>query len=379
MCKPTNNDLSSQKVVCLDEIENADLNSYRNEYHFRTPVVVDKLATLLKDPRDEPMICLLVNIAEMITFGIILIFSVCTSSLPLYQKNLICLVYYVSFLLLFQERFTLCIHFASHRSIFHNELLNLSIGWVFAPFFGIPCGLYKLHHVVMHHIENNHELDMSSTEDYQRDSLLEFGRYWFHFVIGIWVELPSYTLRTKKYQWLSSCITGLGLYLTVIFLLAKYANFLGTIWLLVVPHIVAMTAMAFGNFSQHIFVNPEDRHSNYALTYNCINTPGNKTTFNDGYHVIHHINARLHWSEIPETFYKMKDKHIAGGSLTFREVMFMDVGILVMTGQLQKLASYYVHLGSKETAPTIGEVEKKLRSWLARCPRNEPAEEKKGK
>mmetsp|Transcript_18341 Transcript_18341/g.52201 ORF Transcript_18341/g.52201 Transcript_18341/m.52201 type:complete len:379 (-) Transcript_18341:157-1293(-) len=358
-----------KRVQVLDDVKNTDFTAARNEFHFRTPWVVDKMIPMLKDERDLPMLCLLVNIVEVVLPGAMLVYGVNLWQPPmsLLTCNLVGIGYIVSVLLLFQERFTLCIHFASHRAIFTNEVLNTMIGWVLAPFFGIPCGVYKLHHVVMHHIENNHELDTSSTEPYQRDDWTEFLKYWFRFVVLIWPELPYYCFRTKKWAWFASAVSGLALWLAFVGFMARYVSLLGTTWVFIVPHVIAMSAMSFGNWSQHIFVKPDDRLSNYSLTYNCIDTPVNQTTFNDGYHIVHHLNARLHWTEIPQYFYDTREKHHQGGALTFRGLHFMDVGWLVMTKQLNKLAESYVHLGSKETAPTVEEVEQRLRSMLVRC------------
>ena len=88
-------------------------------------------------------------------------------------------------------------------------LLNFVAPILLAPLFGVPSGMYKLHHKVMHHVVrallpltqiiclfscallqytllkvsvvcyqegNNQPLDLSSTEPYQRDSLLQFLR-----------------------------------------------------------------------------------------------------------------------------------------------------------------------------------------------------------
>uniref|UniRef100_A0A7S3X0U9 Fatty acid desaturase domain-containing protein n=1 Tax=Strombidinopsis acuminata TaxID=141414 RepID=A0A7S3X0U9_9SPIT len=333
---------------------------------------------MLKDQRDVPMLCLMLNIVEALAIGVPLIYglNLWQPPLPLLTRNLAGLAYVVTNVVLFQERFTLCLHFASHRAIFHNEMLNGILNWAFAPFFGVPCGVYKLHHVIMHHVENNHDLDISSTEHYQRDSWADFGRYWLHFAVLIWFELPRYCARTSRWTWMAKIIGGMLAWVAAMLFLATYVNTLATVWCFVVPHIVAMTAMAFGNWSQHIFVNPKDAQSNYALTYNCIDTKVNQTTFNDGYHIVHHANARLHWTEMPQYFYDNKEKHIAGGALTFRGVHFFDVGILVMTKRLDKLAKHYVHLGPKDQAPSLEAIEEKLRAWLRPVP---PAQEKKSK
>lgn len=360
------------RVQVLSKIKNRDLTAVRNEYIFQTPFLVPALASCLKDQRDIPMLSLQLNILEVAVPGLVLVYSACRADPAApwlaWGRHVIGIGYIVVLMVLFLERFVLMMHFSSHRSIFKAEWMNSMIVWIFAPIFGIPSGVYKLHHVIMHHIENNHELDISSTEKFQRDSWLAFGSYWLHFVALIWIELPLYAMKTKKWTWFWTLVMGLAFWLSTIALLATHVSFLATMYCFMIPYVIAMTALAFGNWSQHIFINPEDADSNYALTFNCIDSAGNQTTFNDGYHIIHHANARLHWTEIPEYFYQNQDKHINGGALTFREIHFFDIGILVMTKQLRKVAENYVHLGSEADAPTVEEVEAKLRSWLRPVP-----------
>lgn len=45
--------------------------------------------------------------------------------------------------------------------------------------------------------------------------------------------------------------------------------------------------------SQHIFVDPANPRSDYRLTYNCVDCPDNSRTFNDGYHIVHHLNSQV--------------------------------------------------------------------------------------
>lgn len=366
---PANRD-ALRRVQVLDKVVNADLTAPRNEYLFRTPLLVTALTPLLKDERDVPMLCLTLNIMQIVLPGMALVYYVNLTdhALPLFVRHLVGVAYVLMLLLGFQERFTLMLHFCSHRGAFHNNLLNKAFVWLFAPCFGIPCGVYKLHHVIMHHIENNHDFDTSSTEGYQRDSWLQFLRYWFHFAVLIWVELPLYTIRSKRYSWGATMIFGLFVWISALTLFALYVNFVATVWVFIIPHVLAMSLMAFGNWSQHIFVNPQDPTSNYSLTYNCIDTKTNQTTFNDGYHVVHHLNARLHWSEMPAYFYQNKEKHFQSGAITFQGLHFFEVGFLVMTNRLHELAEHFVYLGSEDTAPTVEAVEQQLRSWLVPVP-----------
>ena len=60
-----------------------------------------------------------------------------------------------------------------------------------------------------------------------------------------------------------------------------------------------------------MFVNPEAPGSAYGMTYNCIACRDNAVTFNDGYHIQHHLNSRTHWSELPARFVEGLEAHAA--------------------------------------------------------------------
>jgi len=359
-------DKAAMRVQCLDDFEHTDLTAARNEYIFRTPVIVTLLCKFLKDERDWPVVCLLVNILTWIIPGAtgLFVLNIAYPETSLIYRNIAGLIYFVGLLVLFLERFLLMMHFSAHRPAFHGKLSNEFVVWVVAPFFGVPSGLYRLHHLLMHHTENNHANDTSSTEQYQRDSFLHFIWYWVRFFPCAMYEQPAYAIRVGRPQF----ALGFVVYWSVVLGLANVVSLCATMWVFIIPHVIAMSAMAFGNWSQHIFVDPARCESNYALTYNCIDCPGNQTTWNDGYHVIHHMHPRMHWSELPSYFHENRQKFADEGSLTFRGIHFFEVGVFVMTGQLRKLAEHYVHLGSKDTAPTYDEIEQRFRDWLVVVP-----------
>ena len=45
------------------------------------------------------------------------------------------------------------------------------------------------------------------------------------------------------------------------------------------------------------------------MTYSCVAHADNQRSFNDGYHVQHHLNSRLHWSELPARFLQTLPQH----------------------------------------------------------------------
>ena len=58
-----------------------------------------------------------------------------------------------------------------------------------------------------------------------------------------------------------------------------------------------------------MFVDLKAPGSAYGMTYNCIACGDNAITFNDGYHIQHHLNSRTHWSELPLRFMEGLEEH----------------------------------------------------------------------
>lgn len=56
-------------------------------------------------------------------------------------------------------------------------------------------------------------------------------------------------------------------------------------------------------------MDPAAPDDDYKLTYNCLACPDNSRTYNDGYHILHHANSRLHWSELPSAFIQQLHLH----------------------------------------------------------------------
>lgn len=54
---------------------------------------------------------------------------------------------------------------------------------------------------------------------------------------------------------------------------------------------------------------PNNPRDDFRLTYNCLACPDNCKTYNDGYHILHHANSRLHWSKLPTAFTQQLSKH----------------------------------------------------------------------
>ena len=120
----------------------------------------------------------------------------------------------------------------------------------------------------------------------------------------------------------------------------------------------------FGNWSQHIFVDPSKPHCNYRLTYNCVGTPENQKSFNDGYHILHHKTSGLHWSDLPAKFLDSLDEHAANYALVFLNIGFFDVGAAVFMKKwdflVKHLARYSEKFAEMSDQQVIEELQRRL-------------------
>ncbi|GLI64976.1 hypothetical protein VaNZ11_008384 [Volvox africanus] len=327
-----------------EKLAQKDLDSARAEYLFKLPdPFIKPLCGMLTDVRDEPILHLICNQLILVVPSVFILFLY-------YQSHLLGLVYLALNYGLFLQRYMLTLHSTEHRPLFKQRygVLNLIIPYVMCNFYGVPCGFYRLHHVVMHHVEDNASPgDLTSTEALQRDSFRHFVRYWVRFWLCTWIELPAYAARKGRHAQAVLCTICAVAYWVALAGLWRL-NWVATLWSLVVPFFVSTFALMFGNWSQHIFVDPDEPRNTYRSTYNCVACSDNSRTYNDGYHIIHHLNSRLHWSELPQRFIDILGAHDENDALVFRGIGFFDVGLLVFTRQVGKLATYIVPCGPRQ-------------------------------
>ena len=165
------------KEVYLD-----DLTATRNEAVFAPPAFVTSwLKRNLNDERDMEIAVLLFNIAVTMWPAAVLLFN--------YPSHILGACYFAVFNAVFMQRFILAMHYSTHRRLFKpgtwaGETLNKLNICLYAPMFGIPCNTYRLHHIVMHHVDNNQwNKDLSATEAYQRDNVLHWAVSYTHLTL----------------------------------------------------------------------------------------------------------------------------------------------------------------------------------------------------
>ena len=346
---------------------NKDILADRKEAFIRLPSFLEEFVVkyIIYDKRDAIMGSLIMNILCTTVPLTILLFN--------YPSHLLGVFSMVFTYFMYLQRFILMMHYAEHRKLFkepYHSVLQYLLPCVICPFFGMPPGMYRLHHVIMHHIENNvFNEDLSSTEPYQRDNFFHFLIYYGRYYCALFT-LPVYAIRKGRYKMAIVALTGSLTWLSLIYY-GLQTHYIFTIWFGLAPGLITGLALMFGNFSQHIFVHPniatmkqnlKSYEFNCALSLQSINHFDNQYAFNDGYHVTHHINSRIHWTDMPSHFMKNLEKYAENDALVFQQVGFFDIGLHVFLGWWDALADHYVHLTKEKISKE--EVIKKLKLRL---------------
>lgn len=278
-------------------------------------------------------------------------------------------VYLATLFLVFMHTYTLGLHHTAHRTLFkQHRWMNQLIPGVMGPFMGQPPNGYYGHHIGMHHPENNLPPDLSSTMKYERDNLFHWLRYFFRFFFGILFELTSYLWKHGRKRLAVNAVLGeYGIFLGLV-LATMVVDWRASLTVFLVPYLIVRTAMMMGNWGQHAFVDavhPENPHLN-SIT--CINNEYNRTGFNDGYHIGHHVKANRHWTEMPGDFLANLEAYHRDGAIVFEGIDFFGVWANLMLRRYKKLASHYVCLDrqpktEEEVIALLKKRTRPIRNW----------------
>ena len=233
------------------------------------------LLRLINDPRDLPFMRFLIEATVVV---VPVVFYIYFGS-----PHWIILALYVPFNIFFyMDRFILILHNTSHRPLFRKKyrILNHYIVWILGPLFGESPETYFVHHIGMHHVEENLEADLSSTMPFQRDSFTGWFRYFLRFFFGTFFNLSIYMAKKRRRKLLIRIIAGeLSFFLFVA--AACLINWQATLVVFIVPFIFCRFVMIAGNWGQHAFIDasrPEDPFTNSITLINC---RYNRRSFND--------------------------------------------------------------------------------------------------
>ena len=299
----------------------------------------------MNDERDLPFIHLLTLICLTILPIAVILFT------PLLKGWIwwaVAIPYFYFAQFYFKGRFGLMFHCLCHRKTFkapYQRWIHSFITWIICPLFGHAPEGYFSHHLGMHHVENNNDVDTSSTMHYQRDSAWSFLNYFFTFLFTGVKETFQYLYIRKRKKLYTRLTIGEGVYILFCIIMC-FVNLKAALVVCVVPLLFARFVMMFGNWVQHCFVDIKDPENIYTNSINCINTPYNKMCWNDGYHVIHHLRPGMHYTDMPGEFLKRIDEFAANNAVIFDNLNYIHVFLYLITKKYDKLAENFVNINA---------------------------------
>ena len=321
---------------------------------------------VLKDERDLIFIRTMAAITVTVFPVVVLLFLS-----PDWVIGLAAIPYIGWLFLTFAGRYGLMLHANGHRPIFKRQYqwMGLYVPWVLGFFFGHTPTSFAAHHVGMHHAENNMEADGSSTLAYQRDHLLHFVHYWGRFFVMGYINLTRYfLLRGRRRVALRFLAGELGL--PIILVVAFYLNWAAALLVFVVPFLMMRWLLMAGNFAQHAFVDVDDPDNPYKNSNCLINTNYNHKAYNDGYHIVHHIRAGMHWSEMPQWFKDHYDTFVQNDAIVFSGINDnQQVWILLMTRNYDKLANCLVNFRGRTHEEKVAFLKTRVRRRKGTLPK----------
>jgi hypothetical protein len=231
------------------------------------------------------------------------------------------------------------LHQSSHRRLFKKPYLWITeyVGWFLVHFYGMQPGGFFVHHLGMHHAEENMPLDGSSTMRFQRDSFADFLRYVGRFYINGKAEMILYLWRKrrtkliKRFFWAEVVQKGMWLLLALVSIPA--AVLLG-----IVPYLALRWGLMMNNWGQHAFIDRRDPANPYAHSVTLIQAGKRCNRYGEGYHVAHHVKGNMPWFDMLTHLDRCPEGYIEHQSVIFSGLRgYPELWWLLMTRNHERL------------------------------------------
>jgi fatty acid desaturase len=297
------------------------------------------LNSLVRDPRDVPVVRLAGKFLLVLVPPAVLLFV---------HFHLALAVPYVALILFrWATPFAGLIHEVVHRPLFTRRWLwagRAAVEWLVCPIFGLAPYLYAAQHVGMHHPENNLAGDASATVGYQRDSVRDFARYFLRFLLLAHWEVLLYLHRARKTRLFRRAAVGLAAH-HLVTALALAVEWRAAVVVLVIPYVWMRLSFAAGNWAQHAFVDAGDPANSFKNTISCVQPDFNAGSFNSGFHIAHHSDLRLHWTELPADLERRAARYRQEQAIVFEGIEYGQVFLALMGKRYRWLASKHMPCG----------------------------------
>jgi hypothetical protein len=299
-------------------------------------------AKVLRDPRDTPALRLMLSLS-LTALPIFVVQLILKKPQPLLIAAFYLSLYgfkFQRFVRMFSAK-----HLEAHRpngyfkGVYHTifgRYTEFFLGYLYG---NIP-ELDRIAHVRLHHKENGGIDDTQESRNYNRTSLVDFGRYLSANIGTVLGLTPYFYFRAngdEKNR--RAMLWGMARYYAFFTALFIYDWRLGIAYALI-PILCMNVITAITAWIQHAFYDAEHPEDYFAHTVTVLD---DMNFLNEGYHLCHHHRSSMHWTEMPEHFETIRDRMRESRSLVFRDIDYMDLFVeLTVRGRSEVLAEKLV-------------------------------------
>ena len=193
-------------------------------------------------------------------------------------------------------------HHHQHLFTFRSNALNRGLEFFYALHTGVTTNLWRLHHVLGHHINF---LDQEKDESrWQRKDGSKMGVIAYTLEVAATAYPRGYTVGKRYPKQLKPFLIYLVPTFLIVALLVWF-NPVAGFFLFALPMLTSLIFTAYVTYDHHSGLSTENE---FEASYNNLNRMFNLLTGNLGYHTAHHHRQGVHWSRLPELHATIADK-----------------------------------------------------------------------
>ncbi len=193
-------------------------------------------------------------------------------------------------------------HHHQHLFTFRHTTLNRGLELVYALHTGVTTHLWRLHHVLGHHLNF---LDQEQDESrWKHKDGTRMGVIEYTLNVALTAYTRGYGVGKKYPKQLKPFLIYTAITFTIVAVLVWYKPVAGLI-LFVLPMITSLLFTAYVTYEHHSGL---DTPNQFEASYNNLSPWFNRLTGNLGYHTAHHYKQGVHWSKLPLIHASIADK-----------------------------------------------------------------------
>lgn len=193
-------------------------------------------------------------------------------------------------------------HHHQHLSTFRNTPLNRGLEFFYALHTGVTTHLWRLHHVMGHHLNF---LDQEKDESrWQRKDGSKMGVVEYTINVAL-TAYPRGFVVGKKYPKQQKTFVACAIATFIMVLVLVWIKPVAGIILFVLPMITSLLFTSYVTYDHHSGLETDNM---FEASYNNLNPIYNMLTGNLGYHTAHHFKQGIHWSKLPALHETIADK-----------------------------------------------------------------------